>query len=56
MAWQVCLAKARNSLRTARNASGQGDFDSCARRAYFAVVQAEISALIELTEFRPVQR
>ena len=56
MAWQVCLPKARNNLRTAQNASRQGDFDSCARHAYFAVFQAEISALIKLTEFRPVQR
>ena len=55
MAWQVYLAKARNSLRTAQNASEQGDFDSCASRAYFAVFQAEIAALIKLSEFRQEQ-
>jgi uncharacterized protein (UPF0332 family) len=52
MAWQVYLAKARSSLRTAQSAYKQGDSDSCASRAYFAVFQAEIAALIKLTEFR----
>jgi uncharacterized protein (UPF0332 family) len=52
MSWHVYLSKARNSLRTAQSAYEQGDFDSCASRAYFAVLQAEIAALIELTEFR----
>ena len=52
---QVYLTKARNSLRTAQNAYEQGDFDSCASRAYFAVFQAEIAALIKLTEFRQEQ-
>ena len=52
---QIYLAKARNSLRTAQNAYAQGGFDSCASRAYFAVFQAEIAALIKLTEFRLVQ-
>jgi uncharacterized protein (UPF0332 family) len=55
MSWQVYLAKARNSLRTAQSAYEQGDFDSCASRAYFALFQAEIAALIKLTEFRQVQ-
>jgi uncharacterized protein (UPF0332 family) len=52
MAWQVYLAKARSSLRTAQSAYQQGDFDSCASRAYFAVFQAEIAALIKPTELR----
>jgi uncharacterized protein (UPF0332 family) len=52
---QVYLTKARNSLRTAQSAYEQGDFDSCASRAYFAVFQAEIAALIKLTEFRQEQ-
>jgi uncharacterized protein (UPF0332 family) len=52
---QVYLRKARNSLRTAQSAYEQGDFDSCASRAYFAVLQAEIAALIKLTEFRQNQ-
>lgn len=55
MSWQAYLAKARNSLRTARSAYEQGDFDSCTSRAYFAVLQAEIAALIKLTEFRQEQ-
>ena len=52
---QVYLAKARHSLRTAQSAYEQGDFESCTSRAYFAVLQAEIAALIKLTEFRQEQ-
>ena len=55
MAWQVYLVKARSSLRTAQSAYEQGDSDSCASRAYFAVFQTEIAALIKLTEFRQDQ-
>jgi uncharacterized protein (UPF0332 family) len=55
MSWHVYLAKAKNSLGTAQRAYEQGDFDSCASRAYFAVFQAEIAALIKLTEFRQDQ-
>jgi uncharacterized protein (UPF0332 family) len=55
MVWQIYLAKARNSLRTAQVAHAQGDFDPCASRAYFAALQAEIAALIKLTEFRQEQ-
>src|SRR5262245_47209456 len=49
---QVYLAKAKNSAHSAQGAYDQGDFDSCASRAYFAVFQVEIAALIKLTEFR----
>jgi uncharacterized protein (UPF0332 family) len=52
---QVYLMKARNSLRTAQSAYEHGDFDSGASRAYFALFQAEIAALIKLTEFRQEQ-
>ena len=52
MDWQVYLAKARQSLQTAQYAYAQGDYDSCASRAYFAVFQGEIAALIKLTAFR----
>src|SRR5262249_5093710 len=52
MDWQVYLEKARSSLRTAKSADEQGDFDSCTSRAYFAVFHVEIAALIKLTEFR----
>ena len=55
MGWHVYLAKAKNSLSTARHAYEQKDFDSCASRAYFAVYQAEVAALIKLTEFRQEQ-
>jgi uncharacterized protein (UPF0332 family) len=55
MSWHVYLAKARNSFRTAQSAYEQGDSDSCASRAYFAVFQAEIAALIKLTELRQEQ-
>ncbi len=52
MGWRAYLAKARKNLQTARSAYEQGDFDFCASRAYFAVFQVEIAALIQLTEFR----
>jgi uncharacterized protein (UPF0332 family) len=52
MSWHVYLVKAKNSLGTAQHAYNQRDFDSCASRAYFAMFQAEIAALIKLTEFR----
>ena len=55
MSWPVYLAKAKNSLGTAQHAYEQGDFDSCASRAYFAVLQAEVAALTRLTEFRQGQ-
>jgi uncharacterized protein (UPF0332 family) len=55
MSWQIYLAKAKNSFGTAQHAYEQRDFDSCASRAYFAVFQAEIAALIKLTEFRQEQ-
>lgn len=51
MAWQVYLAKARKTLGTAQHAYAQGDYDSCVSRAYFAVFQGEIAALIRHTEF-----
>ncbi len=52
MDWQAYLAKARNNLHTAQHAYAQGDYDSCASRAYFAVFQGEMAALIKLTAFR----
>ena len=55
MSWQIYLAKAKNRFGTAQHAYEQRDFDSCASRAYFAVFQAEIAALIKLTEFRQDQ-
>lgn len=52
MDWRVYLDKARANVRTAEGAYAQGDFDSCASRAYFAVFQVEVAALIKLTDFR----
>ena len=52
MAWRVYLTKAQNNLRTAQQAYTQGDYDACASRAYFAMFQAEIAALVKLTPFR----
>jgi uncharacterized protein (UPF0332 family) len=52
MSWHVYLTKAKNSLGTAQHAFEQRDFDSSASRAYFAVFQAEIAALIKLTDLR----
>ena len=52
MDWRAYLTKAKNSLHTAQAAFERSDFDSCASRAYFAVFQIEIAALIKLTEFR----
>jgi uncharacterized protein (UPF0332 family) len=55
MPWRIFLAKAKHSLATAQTAYTLEDFDSCASRAYFAVFQAEVAALIKLTEFRQAQ-
>jgi uncharacterized protein (UPF0332 family) len=52
MDWQIYLAKARNNLRTAQQAYEHGNVDSCVSRAYFAVFQSEIAALVKLTPFR----
>jgi uncharacterized protein (UPF0332 family) len=52
MDWTIHLSKARNNLRTAQLAYDYGDFDSCVSRAYFAVFQIEIAALVKLTAFR----
>jgi uncharacterized protein (UPF0332 family) len=52
MNWSVYLTKARKSLSTAQSAYEREDFDSCASRAYYAVFQVEIAALVKLTDFR----
>ena len=51
MDWQIYLAKARNSLRTAQQAYEQGDGDSCVSRAYFAVFHSRDCCLGEI-DFR----
>jgi uncharacterized protein (UPF0332 family) len=55
MSWHIYPVKAKNSLGTAQQADEQRDFDSCDSRAYFAVFQAEIAALLKLTEFHQEQ-
>jgi uncharacterized protein (UPF0332 family) len=52
MDWQLYLSKARHNLQTAQLAYDHDDFDSCVSRAYFAVLQIEIAALLMLTSFR----
>jgi uncharacterized protein (UPF0332 family) len=52
MDWQSYLSKARHNLQTAQLAYDHDDFDSCVSRAYFAVFQIEIAALLKLTSFR----
>jgi uncharacterized protein (UPF0332 family) len=52
MDWQIYLSKARHNLQTAQLAYDHDDFDSCVSRAYFAVFQIEIAALLKLTSFR----
>ena len=52
MDWQIYLSKARHNLQTAQLAYDHDDFDSCVSRAYFAVFQIEVAALLKLTPFR----
>jgi uncharacterized protein (UPF0332 family) len=47
------LAKAQSSYAGARACLERGAFDSCVSRCYYAVFQAAIVALIQLTDFRP---
>jgi uncharacterized protein (UPF0332 family) len=47
------LEKAKNSYMGARACLDNAAFDSCVSRCYYAVFQAAIAALIELTDFRP---
>ena len=54
MEWQAYLEKAQSNLRVAEMAYSAGEYDSAASRAYYAVFQAEIAALLKLTDFRPV--
>jgi uncharacterized protein (UPF0332 family) len=47
------LEKARNSYSGALACLEKSAFDSCVSRCYYAVFQAAIAALIQLTDFRP---
>jgi uncharacterized protein (UPF0332 family) len=47
------LEKARNSYAGAHACLEKEAFDSCVSRCYYAVFQAAIAALLQLTDFRP---
>jgi uncharacterized protein (UPF0332 family) len=47
------LEKAQSSYAGALACMERGAFDSCVSRCYYAVFQAAIAALIQLTDFRP---
>ena len=53
--WEVYLEKAQSNLRVAEMAWNAGEYDPAVSRAYYAVLQAEIAALLKLTDFRPRQ-
>lgn len=53
--WEVYLQKAQSNLRVAEMAYHAGEYDPAVSRAYYAVFQAEIAALLKLTDFRPRQ-
>ena len=55
MEWQAYLEKAQSNMRVAEIAYRAGEYDSAVSRAYYAVLHAEIAALIKLTDFRPRQ-
>ena len=52
MDWTIFLAKAQSNLRVARLAFENKEYDPCVSRAYYAVLQAEIAALLFFTELR----
>lgn len=55
MAWQAYLETAQSNLRVAEMAYSAGEYDPAVSRAYYAVLHAEIAALLKLTDFRPRQ-
>jgi uncharacterized protein (UPF0332 family) len=56
MDWQGFLDKARSDLRVAERAFADGEPDPCVSRAYYAVLQAALAALLKLTDYRRVGR
>jgi uncharacterized protein (UPF0332 family) len=50
--WQDYLSKSAVSLQAAERDFANGAFDPCAGRAYFAVFQAALAALLAFTEFK----
>ena len=53
MDWPGFLDKARSNLRVAERAHADGEPDPCVSRAYYAVLQATLAALLKLTDYRP---
>jgi uncharacterized protein (UPF0332 family) len=51
--WSVYLEKAQSNLRVAEMACDAGEYDPAVSRAYYAVLQVEIAALLKLTDFHP---
>ena len=53
MEWEDYFAKAGENLEMAELAFKQKKYNASASRAYYAVFQAAIAALLKLTDFRP---
>jgi uncharacterized protein (UPF0332 family) len=53
MDWNVYLAKAREAHKIAEYCLGEGAYNSCANRAYYAAFLVAVAGLIKLTDFRP---
>jgi uncharacterized protein (UPF0332 family) len=53
MEWQAHLEKSWSNLRVAEMAASAGEYDPAVSRAYYAVLHAEIAALLKMTDFRP---
>ena len=52
MDWQIYLEKAKGNLKVAQLALDAGEDDAAVSRAYYSVFQAEIAALLKLTDYR----
>jgi uncharacterized protein (UPF0332 family) len=53
VAWEDYLAKAEENLEVAELALERKKYNASASRAYYAVFQAAVAALLKLTDFRP---
>lgn len=52
MDWQVYLEKAKGNLKVAQLTLDAGEYDASVSRAYYAVFQAALAALLKLTDYR----
>ena len=55
MEWEDYWLKAKENLDVAALAYQGQKYNACASRAYYAVFQASIAALIKLTDFRAIE-